>query len=87
MSEVATLYFTWEQIGPLHSGYGYNLAQALGKIERGARKSAQLGTHMGIGRTQAGLSILVGQGRLPLGLGLAGGAHRPRAGGHELRHL
>ena len=48
MSEVATLYFTWEQIGPLHSGYGQTLAQALGKIERYARKSAQLGTHVGV---------------------------------------
>lgn len=48
MSEVATLYFTWEQVGPLHSGYGQTLAQALGKIAKGARRSAQLGTHVGI---------------------------------------
>jgi len=47
MSEVATLYFTWEQVGPLHSGYGQTLAQALGKIAKGARKSAQLETHVG----------------------------------------
>lgn len=48
MSEVATLYFTWKQVGALHSGYGYGLAQALGKIARGARRSAQLETHEGI---------------------------------------
>lgn len=47
MSEVATLYFTWKQVGPLHSGYGQTLAQALGKIAKGARKSAQLETHVG----------------------------------------
>lgn len=46
MSEVATLYFVWESVGPLHSGYGYNLARAVGKISRGARRSAQLETHM-----------------------------------------
>jgi hypothetical protein len=45
MSDVATLYFSWQQVGPLHSGYGYGLAQAVGRIQRGARRSAQLETH------------------------------------------
>ena len=45
MSDVATLYFSWQQVGPLHSGYGYTLAQAVGKIQLGARRSAQLETH------------------------------------------
>lgn len=48
MSKVATLYFTWEPVSPLHSGYGHTLAQALGKIGRGARRSAQLETHVGV---------------------------------------
>jgi len=45
MSKVAKLYFTWQPVGPLHSGYGYGLAQAVGIIQRGARRSAQLETH------------------------------------------
>jgi len=45
MSDVATLYFSWQQVGPLHSGYGYTLAQALGKIPLEAKCSAQLETH------------------------------------------
>jgi len=45
MSKVAKLYFTWQTVGPLHSGYGHTLAQAVGKISRGARRSAQLETH------------------------------------------
>jgi len=48
MSKVAKLYFTWQPVGPLHSGYGHTLAQALGKIGRGARRSAQLETHLGV---------------------------------------
>jgi hypothetical protein len=47
MSQVAKLYFGWEPAGPLHSGYGHTLAQAVGKIRRGARQSAQLETHPG----------------------------------------
>lgn len=48
MSEVAKLYFTWQPVGPLHSGYGYNLAKALGKMRENPRRSAQLETHVGI---------------------------------------
>lgn len=47
MSKVARLFFDWTQVSPVHSGYGQTLAQATGKIERGARKSAQLETHSG----------------------------------------
>jgi CRISPR/Cas system CSM-associated protein Csm3 (group 7 of RAMP superfamily) len=49
MGKVANLYFCWQQVSSLHSGYGQNLAQAVGKIAKGARRSAQLETHGGTG--------------------------------------
>jgi CRISPR/Cas system CSM-associated protein Csm3 (group 7 of RAMP superfamily) len=45
MSKIAVLRFAWDTADRLHTGYGYDMAVALGKIRKGERKSVNLETH------------------------------------------
>lgn len=47
MSHVAYIRFDWEPAGPLHTGYGLNLAEYTGRRKRGERSSINLETHPG----------------------------------------
>jgi len=45
MNKIAILRFAWDTADRLHTGYGYDMAVALGKIRKGERKSVNLETH------------------------------------------